>query len=53
MKTLRVSYLPESQIGSVPYIRLRGAWLRAAGFEIGDQMTVSVEQGKLTFTVAK
>jgi len=31
-----------------PKCTLVGAWLRTAGFEIGDMVTVEVEEGKLT-----
>lgn len=30
-----------------PTIMLKGQWLRAAGFEIGDQIKVECEDGKL------
>ena len=33
-----------------PRCLLTGAWLRAAGFEIGDRVTVEVEQGRLTIS---
>ena len=54
-KTLTMSYLPNMGESSwkpagTPYLRMRGQWLRAAGFEIGKQVTVSIEQGKLTLT---
>ena len=53
MRTLSVSYLPNMGESAwkpqgVPYIRMRGHWLRAAGFEIGNKIVVSVEAGKLT-----
>ena len=31
-----------------PKCTLTGAWLRAAGFEIGDQVRIEVQEGKLT-----
>ena len=31
-----------------PKCTLVGAWLRTAGFEVGDRVTVEVEEGKLT-----
>jgi len=37
----------------VPMIRLRGKWLRLAGFEEGTQLDVTVVQGTLTLTVAR
>ena len=33
-----------------PKCTLMGAWLRAAGFEVGDQVTVEVEEGRLIVT---
>ena len=48
-KTLTMSYLPTNTAG-IPYLRMRGQWLRAAGFEIGRQVIVNVEHGKLTLT---
>ena len=33
--------------GKVPYLRLRGEWLRRAGFTIGDRVRVEVEAGRL------
>ena len=33
-----------------PFIRIRGRWLEAAGFNIGDQVNIKVEPGKLTLT---
>ena len=32
---------------SVPMIRLRGKWLRQAGFSAGQDVTIIVEQGRL------
>jgi hypothetical protein len=34
----------------VPFIRLRGLWLQDAGFKIGDEIKIHVEDGKLTIT---
>ena len=31
----------------VPMLRLRGQWLRRAGFEKGDQLVIEAGQGKL------
>lgn len=36
----------------VPNIRLSGEWLRDAGFEIDEQVTVKVEPGKLVVLAA-
>lgn len=32
----------------VPYLRLRGHWLRDAGFAIGRSVKVEVSEGRLT-----
>jgi toxic protein SymE len=32
----------------VPYLRLRGNWLRSAGFSIGGNVRVEVNEGRLT-----
>ena len=36
---------------SVPMIRLRGKWLRQAGFVAGEEVIVVVHQGRLTLLV--
>lgn len=36
---------------SVPLIRLRGKWLREAGFVPGDSVVVQVEHGRLVLEV--
>ena len=36
----------------VPFVRLRGLWLADAGFQIGDEIKIHVEPGKLTITKA-
>jgi hypothetical protein len=40
------------EAGSVPMIRLRGKWLKLAGFEKGRLIRVDVSLGKLTLTRA-
>jgi hypothetical protein len=35
---------------SVPFIRLRGLWLRELGFEEGDLVTVWFKKGQLIIT---
>jgi len=51
MRNLRVydHYSPRkySQGCSVPYIRLRGKWLKHAGFEIGDYIKITVTEDGL------
>lgn len=36
----------------VPFIRLRGRWLEAAGFEVGATVRVEVARGRLVITLA-
>ncbi|MGO4294391.1 SymE family type I addiction module toxin [Chitinophaga sp. RAB17] len=36
----------------VPWINLSGLWLEKAGFDIGDSITISVNEGALTIRVA-
>lgn len=38
---------------NVPWINLRGHWLKQAGFAIGTPYTIEVYEGKLVFVVAK
>lgn len=35
-----------------PYLRLSGKWLQQCGFEIGQQVTVSYQPGRLVITLA-
>lgn len=36
------------RVGSLfPYIRLQGAWIEKAGFEIGDNLEIEVAEGML------
>jgi hypothetical protein len=34
----------------VPFIRIRGRWLEAAGFKTGDVVQINIEDQKLTLT---
>ena len=34
----------------IPFIKLQGEWLRQLGFQDGDSIRVSCEEGKLTIT---
>ena len=38
------------QYKATPTIMLKGQWLREAGFNIGDSITVTCEDGKLVIT---
>ena len=37
----------------VPYLRLRGHWLRQAGFAVGQRVHVDVIDGRITITPSK
>jgi toxic protein SymE len=37
----------------VPYLRLRGYWLRQAGFAVGQRVRVDVIDGRITITPSK
>ena len=48
-RTLKIGYKPLKSPGvEVPYLPLRGRWLRDAGFEIGLNVKVEVSEGRLT-----
>ena len=52
-RRLTVGYRPLKSPGvEVPYLRLRGRWLRDAGFEIGRSVKVDVSEGRLTIEPA-
>ena len=38
---------------SVPKIRLRGRWLKVAGFDKGTPFRIDVSQGRLTLTAVE
>ena len=47
-RTLKVGYKPLKSPGvEVPFLPLRGRWLREAGFEIGRSVTIEVHDGRL------
>jgi len=50
-KTLTVAYTSQQRVGVqdiiVPMIRLRGKWLAAAGFSIGDRIELIVSGGTI------
>jgi toxic protein SymE len=47
-RQLTVSYASTDTPGvDVPYLRLRGRWLQNAGFVIGRQVSIEVDEGKL------
>jgi toxic protein SymE len=48
-RTLKVGYKPLKSPGAeVPFLPLRGQWLRDAGFEIGLSVKVEINEGRLT-----
>jgi hypothetical protein len=48
-RKLKVGYKPLQSPGvEVPFLPLRGRWLREAGFEIGRSVKVEVSEGRLT-----
>ena len=47
-RRLTVGYAPLDSPGSyVPYLRLRGRWLKDAGFAIGRNVKIEVSEGRL------
>ena len=44
-RTLIVGYRPQGRDRSTPNLILSGKWLRAAGFDTGQQVTVKVMKG--------
>ena len=58
VSALEVDYRPRSYNRSwymppkVPYIRMRGKWLRRLGFRIGSRIRVQAEPGRLVLTAA-
>ena len=52
MKTRNLKVYEQSgyRYKATPAIMLKGQWLKKAGFEIGDYITVTVEDGKLIIT---
>ena len=48
-RRLTVGYKPLKAPGvDVPYLRLHGRWLRAAGFEVGRSVRIECSEGRLT-----
>lgn len=41
-------YTAAGKTKNVPEIRLQGDWLQESGFNIGDRISVTVEDGKIT-----
>lgn len=47
IRNLKVSSQPKPKKGYVPHLRLAGEWLRQAGIEIGQRVTVEVRPGQI------
>jgi hypothetical protein len=48
-RKLKVGYKPLKSPGvEVPFLPLRGRWLRDAGFDIGRSVKIEVSEGRLT-----
>jgi hypothetical protein len=52
-RVLTVSALAVADRREVPFIRLRGKWLQALGFRIGQKIIVEEIEGQLILKVAK
>ena len=48
--TVTPLYRPAKKSPRVPYLRMSGQWLAAAGFAIGARITVQVTAGQLIIT---
>ena len=47
-KRITMGYVPTSKPGvELPCLKLRGRWLREAGFAIGQKLRVEVNEGRL------
>ena len=52
-RRLKVGYKPLKSPGvEVPFLSLRGRWLRDAGFDIGRNVKIEVSEGRLTIEPA-
>jgi hypothetical protein len=47
----RADQYPHRLLAPMPFLRLRGRWLKQAGFDIGARVRVSVEAGKLVLEI--
>jgi len=47
-KRITMGYVPTRNPNvELPCLKLRGGWLREAGFEVGQKLKVEVEEGRL------
>ncbi len=54
MKQVRkISYLPNPNKGTLPYIRLSGNWLMSFGFYVGMNFKLTTEQNKIIIETIK
>ena len=52
-KTVTMGYMPTGKPGvDLPCLRLRGGWLREAGFAIGQKLKIEVDEGRLMIELA-
>jgi len=48
-KRITMGYVPTRVPGvELPCLKLRGGWLREAGFAVGQKLKVEVKEGRLT-----
>lgn len=54
-RSLTVGYSPETprrafqlSPSPIPYLRLRGHWLRQAGFDVGQKVSIRISDGCIT-----
>lgn len=52
-RSMKVHYQSGRNYKATPTIILKGQWLQEMGFEIGDYISVSCENGKLIITSSK
>jgi len=49
LRRLKMSYAcTDNPKVDVPYLRLRGRWLKEAGFDVGRNVRIEVGEGRLT-----
>ena len=49
--TKKVSYRSHSRIGPVPSLIIQGLFLKGLGFNLGDQVKIDYQLGKIVITV--
>lgn len=49
-RNIKVYGMSDHKWRDVPTIMLKGKWLKEAGFDIGDSITVHCEDGKIVIT---